>query len=148
MIKYPLRCPDGHRYESWFKSSDAFERLRDSRLLTCEVCGSAEVVKEITSPRIAKRGRGEPVESQPEAALESPPDSPLGESPLTDTEPVAIPMPSFEDVGQNFAREVRDIHEGRAEGRSLVGQATEREIKGLIDDGMGAKILVRRDNDS
>ena len=43
---------------------------------------------------------------------------------------------SFDYVGDTFAREARAIHEGRSEERGIYGEASPREVKALVDDGV------------
>ena len=43
---------------------------------------------------------------------------------------------NFDYVGDAFAREARDIHEGRSEKREIYGEATPAEVKKLKDDGV------------
>ena len=55
MIKYTLECRKKHRFESWFKSADAFEKLLTSGHITCSVCGISEVSKSIMAPNIGAK---------------------------------------------------------------------------------------------
>ena len=43
---------------------------------------------------------------------------------------------NFDYVGDSFAREARDIHEGRTEKREIYGEATPAEVRKLKDDGV------------
>ena len=43
---------------------------------------------------------------------------------------------NFDYVGDSFAREARDIHEGRSEKREIYGEASPAEVKKLHDDGV------------
>jgi hypothetical protein len=51
---------------------------------------------------------------------------------------------NFDYVGDSFAREARDIHEGRSEKREIYGEATPAEVKKLKDDGVPCSPLPRR----
>ncbi|MEY4256906.1 MAG: hypothetical protein RLZZ141_2133, partial [Pseudomonadota bacterium] len=42
----------------------------------------------------------------------------------------------FDDVGDSFASEARAIHEGRSEQRGIYGQASPKEVKDLVEDGV------------
>jgi hypothetical protein len=42
----------------------------------------------------------------------------------------------FEHVGDRFAEEARDIHDGVADDRAIYGQATGEEVRELIEDGV------------
>ena len=43
---------------------------------------------------------------------------------------------NFDYVGDAFAREARDIHEGRSEKREIYGEATPAEVRKLKEDGV------------
>ena len=45
MIRYTLRCDKSHSFESWFQDSSAYDQQVKRKLVTCPVCGSAEVEK-------------------------------------------------------------------------------------------------------
>jgi hypothetical protein len=41
-----------------------------------------------------------------------------------------------EDVGRKFASEARKMHEGEIEHRAIRGEASNDEVKALLDDGI------------
>ena len=43
MIRYTLRCEQGHGFESWFQSSSAYDSQVKRKLVTCPACGSPKV---------------------------------------------------------------------------------------------------------
>jgi hypothetical protein len=43
---------------------------------------------------------------------------------------------NFEHVGDRFAREARDIHEGVSPERGIYGEASPREVRELAEDGI------------
>ena len=53
MIRYALTCADGHSFESWFQSSAAYDKQVRQKLVTCPLCGTSKVEKEIMSPRLS-----------------------------------------------------------------------------------------------
>ena len=53
MIRYALICGKGHSFESWFQSSAAYDKQAKHKLVSCPICGSDKVEKEIMSPRLA-----------------------------------------------------------------------------------------------
>lgn len=140
MIKYTLKCRDAHRFDSWFQSADAFEKLRAAQLLTCPACGGTDVEKTIMAPRIcvSHKTAVKPVTT---------------ENPAPCTEMHALTVPSSpaeaamielknkiqehsEYVGSDFASEARAIHEGDAPERSIYGEANGEEAKKLVEDGV------------
>ena len=43
---------------------------------------------------------------------------------------------NFDYVGDEFAKEARDIHEGRSEERGIYGEASPAEVRELVEDGV------------
>lgn len=131
MIKYELKCPDGHRFESWFQSSDAYEALISKGHVSCAICGSVEVGKAIMAPRVAA-GNDAPLPVPAEAPLSKP------------ANPMEAALRKFrdhvesnaEDVGRSFASEARAIHLGEAPQRAIFGEAKVEEAKSLLEDGI------------
>ena len=65
MIKYQLICELSHEFEGWFQTSAAFDSQSQSELITCPVCGSANVRREFMTPNLAspKRRQKPPVDN-------------------------------------------------------------------------------------
>ena len=66
MIRYKLRCAEGHAFEGWFSSSKGYDAQAKSKQVMCPLCGTAEVEKAIMSPRVARgrsRKKAAPVEA-------------------------------------------------------------------------------------
>lgn len=131
MIRFALRCVEGHRFDSWFASGAEFDRLRGGRLLTCAVCGGAGVEKDLMAPQLASGGEDAPA-TVGEGAL-SGPASPA-ERALAELRR-RIEAKS-ENVGRNFPAEARRIHEGAAPPRAIIGEARPAEARALIEDGV------------
>ena len=76
MIKYALKCTEGHGFESWFQSADAFESLRKAGHVSCPACGATRVEKALMAPKLAPKlaQDGAPRRPPPaaKAALEDP----------------------------------------------------------------------------
>ena len=59
-----LQCGQGHGFEGWFGSEDDYVAQRDRGLVTCPVCGVAQVSKLPSAPRLnlgSARGDRAPV---------------------------------------------------------------------------------------
>src|ERR1700757_1937880 len=54
MIRYSLQCESGHAFESWFASSDAYDKQVKRKLVTCPACGSAKVEEPTMAPRLPR----------------------------------------------------------------------------------------------
>jgi hypothetical protein len=152
MIRYTLNCANDHTFESWFPGSDAFDKQVRRGLVTCPECGSAKVSKAIMAPNVGRRDR-DGVARQGAAQQ-------VSTLPGTDGAPGATPQPvaivsekerelrtmlravrvfveaNSEDVGRKFASEARKMHEGEIKHRAIRGEASNDEVKGLLDDGI------------
>ena len=53
MIKYLLKCNDcDQEFESWFGSSEEYDKLRKLKLLNCQYCDSLDIKKSLMSPNL------------------------------------------------------------------------------------------------
>lgn len=165
MIRYALKCAEGHRFESWFQSASAYDKLASAGLVTCAVCDSTSVQKAIMAPRVQPARDTAPVperDNQSEtgnnqsdvATSETPP------SAATKTEMVqghttgqnlTSEKTEFEKsvsalrkqvethsdyVGRDFAQQARSMHLGDSPSRAIYGEAKLEEAKDLIEDGV------------
>ncbi|NVK19383.1 MAG: DUF1178 family protein [Methylocystaceae bacterium] len=74
MIKYRLRCSEGHVFEDWFANSSKFDELNAAHELTCPECGSHDVVKTIMAPNV----KAAPVQAPAPACASAPMCSNMG----------------------------------------------------------------------
>src|SRR6266849_3632704 len=145
MIRYALACAKGHSFESWFQSSAAYDKQAKQKLVTCPVCGTAKVEKEIMSPRLAGSRRRDEMPAPP---------SSTPSDPTNQTAPVAMMAPQERElrkklkelrehltknadyVGPKFPEEARKMHYGEIEHRSIYGEAAPEEAKELHEEGI------------
>ncbi len=127
MIRYALTCEHEHEFEGWFASSGDFDHQQGGGLVECPMCASKRVRKQIMAPAVAGTKRS-----------------------LRDISPARMQgmmmeaagrirqhvEDNFDDVGDSFATEARAIHEGKAEDRGIYGQATAKEVRDLVEDGV------------
>ena len=124
MIKYALKCEVGHDFEAWFPSSDGFDEQSRQGLVECPMCGSRDVAKAIMAPMVrTSKGRDEAGDAQRR----------LAELAFKVRRHVEA---THDYVGDAFAKEARDIHEGLTPERPIYGQATPAEVKSLVEDGV------------
>ncbi len=126
MIKYALRCANGHEFDSWFRSAASFDEQVAQGQVACPVCGAAEVGKAIMAPAV---NHGDQVE--PHLARE---DEVKRRAELRALRHYV--MGATEDVGTRFPDEARKIAEGSSEERPIRGEATREEAKALLDEGI------------
>jgi len=120
MIRFHLKCDQDHEFESWFQSGAAFDKLVAAGMITCTTCGSTTVAKTIMAPAVSTSSQIT-APKQNEAAIAA-----LREQ-----------VESNSDyVGDTFAKQARDMHDGITPERSIYGQANLAEAKKLVDDGI------------
>ena len=126
MIRYALQCDGGHGFEAWFGTSADYDDQAARGLVECPVCGSHGVRKQIMAPAVAGTKRT------------AAPDAARLRTMMTQAvrEVRAHVEQNFDYVGDAFAREARDIHEGRSEKREIYGEATPAEVRKLKEDGV------------
>lgn len=62
-----LQCPHGHRFEGWFASADEFEAQLSRKLVECPVCGTTEVNRLPSAPRLNLSGATQARPADPRA---------------------------------------------------------------------------------
>ncbi|AHD01587.1 DUF1178 family protein [Leisingera methylohalidivorans] len=151
MIQYSLKCTEGHSFDSWFQSAAAFDKLAAAGLVSCAVCGSAQVEKAIMAPRV-RTGRkavsavGEPEpRAAPPAAPEAAPAPSAGPGVLSRPtgkveQAIADLRKKVEEnsdyVGGSFVKEARAMHLGEAPERAIHGEAKLEDARELIEEGV------------
>ena len=153
MIRYTLNCANDHTFDSWFPGSDAFDKQVKRGFVTCPECGSAKVSKAIMAPNVGRRDPGRrPRDGAPQQVSTLPG---AEVAPSADAaQPVAIVSEkerelramlravrtfveaNSEDVGRKFASQARKMHDGEIEHRAIRGEASNEEVKALLDDGI------------
>ena len=132
MIKYTLKCSDGHQFDSWFADASAFDTLQAAGHVSCGICGQSDVTKAIMAPRVrpARSAQAAPQSETPNLAA---PGSKAEEA-------LAAMRKSVEEnatyVGGNFASEALAQHLGEQPDRPIWGEANREEAKRLIEDGV------------
>jgi hypothetical protein len=56
MIVFDLKCPHGHRFEVWFRSSRDYEEQLAHNEVECPVCGGTDVSKAVMAPNLGAKG--------------------------------------------------------------------------------------------
>lgn len=130
MIQFTLKCDKDHRFDSWFASAAAFDKLQSAGLIKCAVCGSNAVEKALMAPRVRDSKTADKADRT----------GPLSAEPNTAEQAMAQMRRHVEEnseyVGMNFAKEARDIHNGEAPDRAIYGEAKPKEAKALMEDGV------------
>ena len=165
MIKYQLICDLSHEFEGWFQTSAAFDAQNKSELITCPVCGSANVRRALMTPNLASpKRRWRPSADNisntnaSNASIEGTPSSPPNHpNPSRSRDVASGASPSvtqigeamsqlrqlqrkikteYRDVGTEFAAEARKIHYGESAPENIYGQSSDEEREALADEGI------------
>ena len=151
MIRYALKCEQGHTFESWFQNSAAFDKQAKRGLVACPICGSAKVEKAIMAPRLSRSDAEAsrpyrvpvpqlpvpqlpvPVPANAPLAVMSPPERELRKKLKELREHITK---NADYVGARFPEQARKIHYGEIEHRSIYGEASPDEAKELHEEGI------------
>lgn len=124
-----LCCANGHGFEGWFASDDAYKDQNGRGLLECPLCADKVITRMPSAPRLNLSGSreqaSEPVAKPQPADLQA-----------AWLEAVRQVVARTEDVGERFAEEARRIHYGEEPARGIRGRATAQEREALRDEGI------------
>jgi hypothetical protein len=56
MIKYSLRCSNGHVFDEWFSSMADYDEKFEAGSLECPECGTKDVKKALMAPGVSTSG--------------------------------------------------------------------------------------------
>lgn len=135
MIQFSLRCSNDHRFDSWFQSSAAYDKLERAGLVTCAVCGVASVAKAVMAPRVrpARDAASLPPQHPTAPATATAPADPTAQALAALRKHIET---NSDYVGKDFASEARAIHDGTAPERAIYGEARPEDARRLIEDGV------------
>ena len=127
MIKYNLKCHNGHEFESWFSSSNEFEKLNKKNLLECIYCSSKKIKKSIMSPMISNsKNKDSQISLNKDFYKEK--NNLLRLRKYIEK--------NFEYVGKDFSKKIRDIYYDKKNKKAIYGTATPKEREELTDEGI------------
>ena len=129
MIVYNLRCKNGHEFEGWFKDSAAFDGQAKAGRVVCPVCESKSVGKAIMAPAVAGAKKPTATDGETKKMRQF----------MTGLRKYVQENADY--VGPKFAEEARKIHYGESEERHIYGEATLKEAKDLLDEGVDVSPL-------
>jgi hypothetical protein len=148
MIRYTLACDKGHQFESWFADSAAYDKQAKRRLVTCPQCGSAKVDKTIMAPQISTSKKRAKTQAPAPAAVETSQENSQENSQVAMISPQEQEFrvklkelrehltKNSDNVGTKFPDEARKMHYGEIEHRSIYGEATPKDAKEMLDEGI------------
>ena len=129
MIRFALSCDQGHAFDAWFASGDAFEHQAEAQTIRCPDCGSRAVRKAPMGPAVKRRRAEAPL---PQEASERKKTYAFLKGLRAHLQANA------ENVGHAFPEEARKMHYGEAAERSIYGEASLEEARSLQEEGIPA----------
>jgi len=153
MIVFDLICsPGGHRFEGWFGSSADFAAQQARGLVCCPQCGAAAVAKAPMAPSVGRKGNqavavrpagpltpSTPAKPQPMVAGDLPPEAAKLLKAMAKVQAEALKASRW--VGNDFAEQTRAQHYGERETETIHGQATLKQAKDLLEEGIAVMPL-------
>ena len=134
MIKYKLFCKEcDFKFDSWFASSNEYERLKKKKLLNCHNCNSFNVEKTIMAPQLinSKSKLDKKIDLEKYNKVKK---TIIGYQKFI--------KENFKYVGDNFAYEARSIHYDRKKkSKGIYGSATKQDLKELKEEGIDAQLI-------
>lgn len=152
MIVFDLQCPDGHRFEGWFASSEDFAAQKARGLLCCPQCGASAVEKAPMAPAVPKKGN----QNKAVPAALPAPDAGTGSEAVAGggmppemveafhkmAEIQAEALKQSEWVGDKFAEQSRAMHYGEHDAKPIHGRTTPEQAKELHEEGVPVAPLL------
>ena len=134
MIKYKLICKNCDlKFNSWFASSNEYERLKKKKLLNCHMCNSIKVEKTIMSPQLINS------KSKVDKKIDLEKHNQVKKTIIGYQKFI---KENFKYVGDNFAYEARSIHYDRKKkSKGIYGSASKEDLRELKEEGIDAKII-------
>tara|TARA_B100000609_G_C17004700_1_gene325500 strand:+ start:246 stop:680 length:435 start_codon:yes stop_codon:yes gene_type:complete len=129
MIKFDLKCDNNHIFEVSFDDSVSFEKQRKKKLIDCPYCGSNKVFKSVMAPNVASKSNSNTKQKRNQEKVFANYNQHLKKL----KEEVEK---NCTYVGKKFPEEARKIHYGEKEDKPIYGEATEKESKELIEEGI------------
>jgi len=136
-----LQCAHQHGFEGWFASEDDFAHQLSHGLVSCPMCGDAQIQKMLSAPRLNLRtGREDklsattPVDAAGSVELGLPAAGTQLQAQLLKA--MRQVLAQTEDVGERFADQARAMHHGEIDQRNIRGRTTPEVAMELIEEGI------------
>ena len=133
MIKYKLLCKNCDlKFDSWFASSNEYEKLKKKKLLVCHKCNSQKVEKTIMAPQLINKSK-----IDEKINLEK-----YNKVKKTIKSYQKFIKDNFKYVGSNFAYEARSIHyNGKNISKGIYGSASNEDLRELKEEGVEVEMI-------
>ena len=134
MIKYKLNCKScNFLFNSWFGSSNEYEKLKNKNLLNCINCNSTKVEKSLMAPKFLNRCTIKKTNQEKDK---------LRNFTKTIKKYQNFIKKNFKYVGRNFAYEARSLHYDKGKtNKKIYGNASNDELRELKEEGIQTQII-------
>ena len=141
MIKYNLKCCNGHEFESWFSDSSEFDKLNKKKFLECIYCSVNDIQKSIMAPMVS----GRKLKDEKNKGFINKKMSNEKKDLLKIREYIEK---NFEFVGDKFSQKVREVYYDKMSKKSIYGTTTPEERDELEEEGIDLLSIpwVNKDN--
>lgn len=145
MIVFDLKCESqGHVFEAWFGSSADYEDQKARGLLSCPLCGDAQVGKAVMAPAVAAKGNSRPDMLPAQVAPSDGASIAMGAGEETKMRELIQALAQAQQkalegstwVGRGFAEQARAMHYGEQDRSSIHGEVALEEARALIAEGV------------
>ena len=131
MIKYKLHCKKClNNFDSWFSTSLEFDKIKKLNLLTCNFCGSLDVIKSLMMPSLKntkKKLYNKKLNKNLKNKIKN---------------HQKFIKENFEYVGENFAYEARSIHYNNNNNKKgIYGKASINDVNELNEEGIKTSVI-------
>jgi len=134
MIKYKLICKNCNlKFDSWFASSNEYEKLKKKKFLNCHSCNSYKVEKTIMAPQLINNN------TKVDGGLDLEKYTKIKKKIKNYQKFI---KENFKYVGDNFAYEARSIHyNDKKKSKGIYGSPSKEDIKELKEEGINTQII-------
>ena len=134
MIKYKLICKNCNlSFDSWFGSSNEFEKLKKKKFLICHNCDSKKIEKSLMAPQLISKSK---IQNSEQKNLN------FNKIDKKIKEYQNFIKNNFDYVGKNFAYEARSIHYNeKKKDKGIYGTASIEELKELKEEGINTEVI-------
>tara|TARA_B100001094_G_C18083903_1_gene746715 strand:+ start:167 stop:595 length:429 start_codon:yes stop_codon:yes gene_type:complete len=134
MIKYKLICKNCNlSFDSWFSSSQEYEKLEKRKFLSCHNCNSKKIEKTLMAPKLMNKSSIKNSNQNKSNFLEI-------NKKIKEYQKFI--KKNFKYVGKNFAFEARSIHyDNKKKNKGIYGTASSDEIKELKEEGIETEMI-------
>ena len=134
MIKYKLFCKEcDFKFDSWFASSNEYERLKKKKLLNCHNCNSFNVEKTIMAPQLINS------KSKLDKKIDLEKYNKVKKTIISYQKFI---KDNFKYVGENFAYEARSIHyDQKKKSKGIYGKVSKKDLLELKEEGIDTQML-------